>query len=247
MGTELPASFEAAWGRGARPSKGPKPGLSLKRIVHAAVDVASAEGLSAVSMSRIASELGAAPMSLYRYLAAKDELLALMVDAAFETLPSAPVPNEAWRAGLSRWAREHLGVLRRYPWVVRIPITGPPVTPNRVLWFERGLACLGGTSLSENEKISVLLLVNGFVRNDALLTSDLRIAAGATGSAVEIPSYGRLLSGLVDPQRFPALSGAIAAGAFNGPDDPDAEFNFGLGRILDGVTALLAKAALRDE
>ena len=239
MGTELPASFEAAWGRGVRPSKGPKPGLSLARIVHAAVDVASAEGLAAVSMSRIASELGAAPMSLYRYLAAKDELLALMIDAAFRTLPGAAVPNEGWREGLSRWAREHLAVLRRYPWIVRIPITGPPITPNQVAWFEQGLTCLRGTGLSEQQKISVLLLVNGFVRNDALLTSDLKIAAGATGAAVEIPSYARLLSRLVDAQQFPALTDAIAAGAFEGPDDPDAEFNFGLGRILDGVAALV--------
>ena len=239
MGTELPASFEAAWGRGVRPSKGPKPGLSLERIVHAAVDVASAEGLAAVSMSRIASELGAAPMSLYRYLAAKDELLALMIDAAFQTPPSAQVADEEWRDGLSRWAREHLGVLRRYPWIVRIPITGPPITPNQVAWFERGLTCLRETGLSEQQKISVLLLVNGFVRNDALLTSDLKIAAGATGAAVEIPSYARLLSRLVDPQRFPSLTEAIAARAFEGPDDPDAEFNFGLARILDGVAALV--------
>jgi len=239
MGTELPASFEAAWGRGVRPSKGPKPGLSLKRIVHAAVDVASAEGIASVSMSRIASELGAAPMSLYRYVAAKDELLALMIDAAFQKLPSAPVPGEGWRDGLSRWAREHLGVLRRYPWIVRIPITGPPITPNQVAWFERGLTCLRETGLSEQQKISVLLLLNGFVRNDALLTSDLMIAAATTGAAVEIPSYARLLSRLVDPQHFPSLTEAIAAGAFEGPDDPDAEFNFGLARILDGVAALL--------
>ena len=181
-----PSYQPASKRRGAeacRPSQGPKPGLSLARIVHAAVDVASAEGLAAVSMSRIASELGAAPMSLYRYLAAKDELLALMIDAAFQTLPGAAVPNEGWREGLSRWAREHLAVLRRYPWIVRIPITGPPITPNQVAWFEHGLTCLRGTGLSEQHKISVLLLVNGFVRNDALLTSDLKIAAGATGAA----------------------------------------------------------------
>ena len=105
MGTELPASFEAAWGRGVRPSKGPKPGLSLARIVHAAVDVASAEGLAAVSMSRIASELGAAPMSLYRYLAAKDELLALMIDAAFRTLPATARRREAEARLASRPSR----------------------------------------------------------------------------------------------------------------------------------------------
>ena len=65
---DLPASIEAAWGLRERPHRGPKPGLSLARIVEAGVQVAEAEGLAAVSMSRVAAELGAAPMSLYRYV-----------------------------------------------------------------------------------------------------------------------------------------------------------------------------------
>src|SRR5215472_7517901 len=91
-GTELPAHVAAAWGVRGRPHKGPKPGLSLDRIVAAAVHVADTEGLAAVSMSRVATELGAAPMSLYRYVAAKDELLALMVDAAYGPPPAGPPP-----------------------------------------------------------------------------------------------------------------------------------------------------------
>src|SRR5215469_11704523 len=83
----LPAGLEAAWGLRGRPHKGPRPGLSLERIVAAAVRVADAEGLAAVSMSRVAAELGAAPMSLYRYVAAKGELLTLMVDAAYGPAP----------------------------------------------------------------------------------------------------------------------------------------------------------------
>ena len=75
-GAALPASIKAAWGVGERPAKGPKPGLSLERIVGAAVDVAAAEGIGAVSMSRVAKELGSSAMSLYRYVSAKDELLA---------------------------------------------------------------------------------------------------------------------------------------------------------------------------
>ena len=62
----IPASVAAAWGVRERPHKGPRPGLSLGRIVDAAVRVADAEGLDAVSMSRVAAELGTAPMSLYR-------------------------------------------------------------------------------------------------------------------------------------------------------------------------------------
>src|SRR5215470_993531 len=99
----LPASVAAAWGVRDRPHKGPKPGLSLERIVAAAVQVADAEGLAAVSMSRVAAELGTAPMSLYRYVAAKDELLALMFDAAYGPSPTGPGGDAGWRAGLSRW------------------------------------------------------------------------------------------------------------------------------------------------
>src|SRR5260370_18893459 len=86
----LPASVAGAWGVRDRPHKGPKPGLSLERIVAAAVQVADAEGLAAVSMNRVATELGTAPMSLYRYVTAKDELLALMLDAAYASPPTGP-------------------------------------------------------------------------------------------------------------------------------------------------------------
>jgi AcrR family transcriptional regulator len=240
MGRGLPTSIAIAWGMRERASKGPKPGLSLSRIVEAAVEVASSEGLAAVSMSRIATELGAATMSLYRYVATKDELLALMVDAAFQPPAGASLSRERWRAALSRWAREHLEVLRRYPWVVRIPLNGPPIMPNQVVWFERGLWCLRNTGLTEEEKVSVLLLINGFVRNEALLKADLQMAAGAGSSVADaMSSYGRLLSKLVDPVRFPAISAAIASGIFDQRNESDTDFTFGLARILDGVDALV--------
>ena len=80
-------------------------------------------------------------MSLYRYVAAKDELLALMVDAALDDAARAAAPaGEGWRDGLSRWAWTYHDALRRHPWVLRIPISGPPVTPNQVAWLEDGLA-----------------------------------------------------------------------------------------------------------
>jgi AcrR family transcriptional regulator len=239
----LPGSIETAWGIRERPVRGPKRGLSLDRIVDAAIKVASSDGLSAVSMGRVAHELGAATMSLYRYVGAKDELLALMIDRASRTPPEAPSSNERWRDALSRWARAHLAVLRRHPWILRIPVSGPPVMPNQMVWFERGLSCLGSTGLTEGEKISVLLLVNGFVRNDALLTADLQAAARASGSSMSaaMSSYGRLLSTLIDPARFPSIAKVISTGVFDGPYDEDDEFNFGLERVLDGVEALVEK------
>jgi AcrR family transcriptional regulator len=243
--TGLPASIEAAWGLRARPQKGPKPGLTLERIVAAGVTIAATEGLGAVSMSRVAAELGSSAMSLYRYVAAKDELLALMVDAASGTPPPAE-PGEGWRSGLSRWAWAYLDVLRRHPWVLRIPISGPPATPHQVAWMEAALRSMRDTALAEAEKLSVLLLLSGYVRNEATLELDLATAFQAAGTAepaAVMPGYGRMLAMLTDAERFPALHAVIAAGVFDQDDHPDTEFVFGLDRLLDGVEALVRARA----
>jgi AcrR family transcriptional regulator len=241
-GLELPASIQAAWGLRERPVKGPKPGLSLERIVAAAVKVADAEGLAAVSMSRVAAALGTSAMSLYRYVAAKDELLALMVDAAIGP-PPPPEPGEGWREGLSRWAWAYRTALYRHPWVLRVPISGPPVTPNGMTWLEDGLRSLRETDLTEGEKLSTILLLSGFVRNEATLMADISAAARASDSATQeiMPSYGRLIARLTDAARFPALHQALASGVLDADDDPDDEFMFGLDRILDGVDELVRR------
>src|SRR3954470_11732754 len=119
----LPASIAAAWGLRERPARGPKPGLSLERIVAAAVAVARAEGVEAVSMSRVARELGSSPMSLYRYVGAKHELRPLMGDPALGGAPAAPQRGPGWRAGIERWAGTFHDPLRRHPWVLRVPIS----------------------------------------------------------------------------------------------------------------------------
>jgi AcrR family transcriptional regulator len=239
-GTGLPASIEQAWGVRQRPSKGPKRGLSLERIVDAAVRIAGSDGLAAVSMSRVAADLGAATMSLYRYVAAKEELLALMLDAATGTPPEVPSPGEDWRAGLARWAYAERAALRQHPWVVRIPISGPPATPNQIAWLERGLRCLRDTGLAEGEKLSVVIMLSSYVWREAMVAIDLS-AAGSTSPA-SVAAYGRALAKVTDPERFPALHALIASGVFeqaDDPDDMDAEFDFGLQRILDGIEVLV--------
>jgi AcrR family transcriptional regulator len=236
MKSSLPPSIAAAWGRREPPRKGPKPGLTLERIVDAGVRVARAEGLAAVSMARVAQELGASTMSLYRYLAAKDELLALMIDAALGPPPPACSPDEDWRAGLSRWAWGYHDRLREHPWALRVPISGPPVTPNQVAWLEDGLSALRRTALTEEEKASVVLLLSGYVRNEATLTADIPPEAASDAGMY---GYARLLESLTEPGRFPAIHALLASGAFDKADPPEKEFTFGLERILDGVESLI--------
>ncbi|MET7425854.1 TetR/AcrR family transcriptional regulator [Dactylosporangium sp. NPDC005555] len=245
MENELPAVLATAWGLRTRPGKGPRPGLTLDRIVAAGVHVAGTEGLGAVSMSRVAAELGAATMSLYRYVAAKNELLDLMVDAAVGPPPALP-PGEDWRAGMLRFGRMHLGILRRHSWIVRVPITTPPLTPNQVGWMDHGLEILAGTTLEEYEKLSTIMTVSGITRNWALLTADITAAAQASGTTADeaMLTYGQLLGKLVDPRRFPAIGRLLATGILDVPDDvPDADFEFGLARVLDGIATLIDRRA----
>ncbi|HZG02703.1 MAG TPA: TetR/AcrR family transcriptional regulator [Streptomyces sp.] len=241
-GTGLPPGVETAWGLRERPGKGPKPGLSVTRIVDAAVGLANAEGLPAVSMSRVASALGVSTMSLYRYVSSKEELLVLMQEAAYGLPPEGPEPEEeGWRAALAHWARTQRDVLYRNLWMLRVPIATPPTTPRALAWMERGLACLRGTGLTEGEKLQVILLVSGFVRNEATLAADLEAASRASGRSVEetMAAYAGLLARLADPQRFPEIGAVLKSGALSEEGTPDEEFVFGLERLLDGIEVLV--------
>ncbi|MEV3871990.1 TetR/AcrR family transcriptional regulator [Streptomyces sp. NPDC049906] len=240
----LPASLETAWGLRERPAKGPRPALGLDRIVDAAITLAARDGIEAVSMGRVAKELGASTMSLYRYVAAKDELYVLMADTGVGTPPPVPEGTTGWRALLTTWAHAQRDVFRHRTWLLRIPISGPPATPNQVAWMERGLAALDGTGLHGDERLGTLTLVGGFIRNQATLTADLADAVRRSGADPDrvLARYAHTLRRFTDPVRQPAITRLLDAGVFSGPDDdPDADFRFGLERILDGLAPLVAR------
>ncbi|MFE7619652.1 TetR/AcrR family transcriptional regulator [Streptomyces sp. NPDC057496] len=242
-GADLPASIEVAWGLRERPVKGPKPGMTLERIVDTAVAVAASEGLGGVSMGRIARDLGSSTMSLYRYVSAKDELYVLMQEAAMGPPPPLPAleSGAGWRAALAEWARAQRRVFHRNLWMLRVPIPGPPVSPNFVAWWEQGLQCLEDTGLDADEKTSVVLLVSGFVRNEALLRGNLAEAVAVRGVPVQevTDGYNRTLNRLVDPVHHPSLSRLLESGAPGVWGGSDREFGFGLERVLDGIAALV--------
>ncbi|MGW5052779.1 TetR/AcrR family transcriptional regulator [Actinokineospora sp. NPDC004072] len=232
--TELPSYMAAAWGKQGRPNRGPKPALSLERIVAAGIALADAEGLPAVSMSRVAAAAGAKPMSLYRYVQSKDDLLLLMIDQAGG--PPPPIDAPDWRGGLTRWAQAYLDLLRAHPWIVRVPIHRPPSTPNQLRWMEAGMRAMPG--FPPEQKVGVILLLSGYVRSYAMLTAD--VAAANENEQAMMTEYGAVLRAVVDPAEFPELTAVVAAGVFDyNPDEPpDYDFHFGLDRILDGVAQI---------
>ncbi len=243
---ELPETVAKAWGLREPRGRGPRPGLSLDRVVDAAIALARTEGLGAVSMARVAATLGVSTMGLYRYVSGKNELLTLMVDSAWGAPPAQQPAADGWRDGLTRWALALHAAGMRDPWVVTVPISSAPATPGQVAWMDACLAALDGTGLTPGERASVLLLLSGYVRNQVALGASLAAAVTTDPDAAELMrSYSRVLARVADPARFPALAAAVAAGAFD--DDPGEsedeglghEFAFGLDRILDGIEVLI--------
>ena len=193
---------------------------------------------STVTDPRVANELGVAIMSVYRYVSAKEDLLLMMVDTGLGDPPD-PVPGESWREGLTRWVQAVRSAYQRHPWSLRVPIGGAPLGPNNVAYLESALTSLNRVDLSEQEKISTVILLSGFVRNETTLNADI-LAASASG-AQPATGYGEMLSVLTTEDDFPALHRTIESGAFDDDDDLDQEFDFGLACILDGVEALMKR------
>jgi AcrR family transcriptional regulator len=237
---ELPENVALAWGLRDRPSRGPKRSLSLGQVISAGIQIAQAEGLAAVSMSRVAGELGVATMSLYRYVPTKHDLLDLMVDTAYGPPPRPRDADEGWRPALARWGEGNLTALRRQPWMRHVPISGPPITPNQVRWMEYGLAALRGTGLRASERLSTIMLVSGYARSWATLTADIAEAAARTGRTAEEVGmrYWQHLAVLTAPGPYPAIHELLAEGD-DYDEDIDLEWRFGLGRVLDGVAVMI--------
>ncbi|MDX8031495.1 TetR/AcrR family transcriptional regulator [Lentzea sp. BCCO 10_0856] len=217
--------------------RGRKPSIDAADITRAAIAVADAEGLAAVSMARVAQELGNATMALYRHVKSKDELLALMWDSAMEEPP--PLPDGEWRDKLGFWAKAVLTAIRRRPWFLQIPISGPPVGPKNLAWLDSALSALEGTPLGPGEKIGVVMGLSTFVQGEARLSFTL--SQGFEENPAQFNhQYGQTLREVVDPREMPSLAAVIEAGVFDLDDvldvgDIGADFDFGLRLFLEGV------------
>ncbi|MHB9864487.1 TetR/AcrR family transcriptional regulator [Streptomyces sp. YIM S03343] len=230
----LPSSIGVLWDLREREQRGGRTGLSTVRIVQAAIELADEEGLGALSMARVAKRLEFATMSLYRHVSSKDELQALMVDMAYGMPPELPDSDRDWRAGLEQWARAFLEVFRHHPWMVHIPVGGPPLEPGQLNWLERGLRTLGRTGLTPNEKLSVMLLLVGYVRHNAQLSAGM--ASLGESEAELMADYGRAMDKFIDAESFPAVRELVDAGTFEAAED---DFTFGLRCVLDGIEVLI--------
>jgi AcrR family transcriptional regulator len=243
----LPPGLDLLWGRRKQGQRGPKPGLSIEAIVEAAIGVADAEGLDAVSMARVAKELGFTTMSLYRYVTSKDELLQLMWNASAQGAEEFVVEGVDWREKLRMWATVQREMMDRHPWITQMPMAAPPFAPNSLTFVERGLETLDGTGISQADKLRVIGLISSYTLSEARMAHDAARAARAAseGNNPSPPmSFEGVLREVLDEATYPRLF-QIAWSADIGDDpsgfDERQEFYFGLERILDGVESLMGR------
>ena len=231
--TTLPPGLDLLWGRRERGRKGPKPGLSLDAIVDAAIALADAEGLKAVSMARVAKELGFTTMSLYRYVDSKDELLQLMWNASASGAPD--IEGDDWRSKMRSWAVEQRRLLARRQWVLEMPLVTPPAGPHSLAWLEQAVAAFDGTPLSDAERLGVVGLVSSYSLGEARMSYDARAAEEQGEHAFD---YGAVLRAVADEHTYPHLNRIAWSGQVDDDGSGEEEsFLFGLDCILDGIAA----------
>ena len=251
----LPPGLDLLWGRRERGRRGPRPGLSPDAIVGAAVRVADAEGLEAVSMARVAAELGFTTMSLYRHVANKEELLQLMWNAATFGAERLVIEGDDWRSRLRAWAIIQRDMMDRHPWVAHMPMAAPPVAPNSLHFVERGLGTLDETGLPDSEKIRILGLLSSFTLSEARMADDAMRAAMAAAQLAETApdmadaaamppdSFEGLLRELVDERTYPRLYRLAWSPERDEQTSEREQFLLGIDLILDGVQALIDRTA----
>lgn len=215
-------SVELLWGSQPGPKRGPRPTLTHERIARAGIAIADTEGLAAVSMQRVAADLGVTKMALYRYVPGKAELVALMADLALGQPPKLP---RGWRNGLRTWALALLPGFLEHPWALEAT-TGPRVPgPNELAWMEAALATLADTRLRSAERLDVVAVLAGHVR---------ALAQQASGAEAHLTTMiTQLLAGR--ESRYPQVTATMRSALIEGGQEQ--ALDFGLGLILDGLGA----------
>lgn len=213
------AADELVWDEPADGGSGG--GLTRSDVIQAALDIADAEGLEAVSIRRVASDLGARPMSLYSHIASKDDLVALMLhEMSGQLLVPEPLPGD-WRAALRQIAHQAYAAYVQHPWALQAFGKGTRVGPNMLRRAEQSAAAVASLDLAPADAWIALSIVHEWTIGHALHVVTLREDAELEGQ----------LSG-ADPAEFPRMSKVFGVGR---EQSRDTIFDVALEAVLDGI------------
>ncbi|MFD6321993.1 TetR/AcrR family transcriptional regulator [Streptomyces sp. NPDC058442] len=219
------------WLASDRPRRGRKPAYSREAITAAAVALADAEGLEAVTMRKVAAQVGAGVMSLYSYAPDKETLLNLMVDHVSGELPTTDTFTGDWRADLKAVAHLQRALMLRHPWLPAALSTHRTPGPHTLAFLERALTALRPTGLDGAAKLEIFAQLTAFVAGHA--AHEIAQAA-ASRSPDRAAAEARYLAAVAADGRHPELAEALSAPGR--PLAPEATFARFLNRLVDGLT-----------
>lgn len=228
-------------------TRGRRQGLSVPQVVRSAIALADADGLDAVTMRRIAQDLGVVPMTLYTYVPDKAALLDLMLDRLYLEMPRAPYRSDHWRDRLSAIAEENYRLYQRHPWAAGFSASRPPLGPGLMAKYEHELRAFENSGLDDVVMDSALTFLLGFVQSSARAKADADALARSTAKTDYAwwEEGGPVLEMIMDPDAFPHATrvGAAAGEAQGGAFNPDHAYEFGLARVLDGLGVLIGSGS----
>ncbi|MEV4260677.1 GntR family transcriptional regulator [Kribbella sp. NPDC049584] len=222
--------------RTLRPDQQPE--LNRDEVVRMGIAIADAEGLAALSMRRIASELGVSTMALYRYVGGKDVLVVRMVDAAIAEFPLGTPPDD-WREAIAMVARVHWAAYRRHLWLASaISLSRPQLVPRLLPHTDAVLRALRG--FEKSAALSTMISLFAYVRGVALVMEAEAQAEQDTGVTADewVTEQADKLGTMIAMGDLPAFRELLADG-FDYEYDLDKLFEFGLDVFLDGLSARL--------
>ncbi|NUP49504.1 MAG: TetR family transcriptional regulator [Catenulispora sp.] len=231
------------WERPEPPDRPVPVPLSRERIVRAAIGLADADGLDAVSLRKVAAALDAGPMRLYGYIETKEELLDLMVDAVYaEIHPS----GDGWRQVLRSLAEGTRQAAARHEWLADLLGKRPQLGPNTLATGDAVVAAMGGVDL--DVVVPAVAAVSAYVVGVIRREITERRAERASGLDLKQfqAAYGPYLERTFATGRFPALATVVRDGPHLSADE---NFRTGLEFLLDGIEARIShrRAAEGDD
>ncbi|MFB6788095.1 TetR/AcrR family transcriptional regulator C-terminal domain-containing protein [Streptomyces olivaceus] len=237
-GRQAAPSADRGAGPVARGAETPDQQALRLRILRTAVELADTDGLQALTMRRLAAELDLGPMSLYRYVAGKEELLTQMADLVFGDLGLPEEGPRGWRAKLELVARQQWRLCRRHLWLPHVvSFTRPALVPNMMAHTEWTLRAMDGLDLPMDVRLQETLTLHALVITVALSKADEVRAERNSGMTLNrwSDSQRTRRRELLESGRFPLL----ATLADDAAPDLDVLFEYGLARHLDGFAALV--------
>ncbi|MFE3446772.1 TetR/AcrR family transcriptional regulator [Nocardia sp. NPDC059180] len=238
-------TLELLWRVPNASARGPKQRSSVDEVVAAAIEIADADGIGAVTMRAVATHLGLTPMATYTYVPGKAELIDLMLDAVYLAMPRADLSELPWRERVAAIAAENRTMLTEHPWVAYIPTTRPALGPGQTAKYDHELRAFDELGLDDVQMDAALTYLLGFVTSVARIASDTARAA-ADSDRTDTKWWERtapLLETLIHPERYPLATrvGAAAGQAHDAAYSADHAYEFGLARVLDGLAELIER------